>query len=181
MENDSVHSAIETAKKKTSVYVPSQWHTVITLARRKNPYVVIPIKYDDITDFKTYTNKVCPNMKALRSGVRVNWLKIRWLQVRKDEDKSIFVNYNFRPENFMELKTQKKTRKQLNAGGQKLLYNAKLPISSAKKKDLLSLCESGIIPEDLHGYYRSLPVVANMKELLPLPDDADDMDDDDEQ
>ena len=39
MECDSIHSTIETAKRKTSVFVPSQWNTVIKLARKKNPIV----------------------------------------------------------------------------------------------------------------------------------------------
>lgn len=95
MENDSVHSAIETDKKKTHVYVPSQWHTVITLARRRDPYVVIPIKHDGIDDFKTFTSKHCPNMKNVVTGERVNWLKVKWIQVRRNEETSIFLNYSF--------------------------------------------------------------------------------------
>ena len=35
MESDSMNSAIETAKRTTQVHVPSQWDTVIRLARKK--------------------------------------------------------------------------------------------------------------------------------------------------
>jgi hypothetical protein len=41
MECDSMHSAIEFAKKKTDIYIPSQWATIIRMARRKNPYYVV--------------------------------------------------------------------------------------------------------------------------------------------
>ena len=52
MECDSMHSAIEFAKSKTEIFVPSQWDTVILMARRKDPYLVVPLKYSDIWDFK---------------------------------------------------------------------------------------------------------------------------------
>ena len=35
MGSDSIHAAVEFAKKATPVYAPSQWHTVIALARKK--------------------------------------------------------------------------------------------------------------------------------------------------
>ena len=47
MESDSIHSAIEFAKRNTKVYVPSQWDTVVSMARKKNPYLVIPLTYSD--------------------------------------------------------------------------------------------------------------------------------------
>ena len=52
MECDSMHSAIEFAKRKTNVYIPSQWDTVIHVARRHSPYVVVPIRQWDFIDFK---------------------------------------------------------------------------------------------------------------------------------
>jgi hypothetical protein len=47
-----VHSAIEFSKKKTEIYIPSQWATIIRMTRRKNPYYVVPLQYEDIYDFK---------------------------------------------------------------------------------------------------------------------------------
>ena len=35
MECDSMHSTIEQAKKRTSIFIPSQWDTIITMARKK--------------------------------------------------------------------------------------------------------------------------------------------------
>lgn len=37
------------------------------------------------------------------------------------------------------------------------LYKSELPISYTKKQDLLKLCQSGVIPEEFHGWYSSLP------------------------
>ena len=52
-----MHAAIEFAKKKTEIFVPQQWATVIRMARRKDPYMIVPLKFGDIYDFKNFTKK----------------------------------------------------------------------------------------------------------------------------
>ena len=76
IELDTKRSTIENAKRKTSVYVPSQWNTVISLARKTKPFVVIPMKYTDFKDFKEMTKLICPNIKYTTAREKVNWLKI---------------------------------------------------------------------------------------------------------
>ncbi|CAB3229541.1 unnamed protein product [Arctia plantaginis] len=49
----------------------------------------------------------------------------------------------------------------------KQLYLNPLPISEAKKRDLLSLCTKKIIPEEYHGWYSSLPTATNEADRLP--------------
>lgn len=36
-------------------------------------------------------------------------------------------------------------------------YEHPLPITEAKKKDLMNLCRKNIIPAELHAWYASLP------------------------
>ena len=55
---------------------------------------------------------------------------------------------------------------------QAALYIHKLPISEAKK-DIVSLCQSGIIPEDCQYYYYSLPTNGGNKDRIPVPDPMD--------
>ena len=178
MECDSMHACIEGAKKETSVFVPSQWNTVVTMARKKKPFVVIPMKYTDVYDMKTFVSKYCPNMKTSTCGQRINWNNITWVQVRKSSPDSIFLNYTFSEENFMEIKVSLKTRKTSNEKVLQAAYKAKIPISAAKKKDLIQLCDKGIIPEEFHAYYNSLPAKAGTIERVPLPgsDESDDTD-----
>lgn len=71
MECDSMHAAIEFAKKKTAIYIPSQWDTVIRMARRKNPYTVIPIKHEDIIDFKQMKAQKIKNVRITIEGKRL--------------------------------------------------------------------------------------------------------------
>jgi len=166
MESDSIHSAVEHAKKNTPINVPSHWATVIAMARRNKPYVVIPLKFNDFYDLKALKTKMYGNMKVDVQGKRVNWMNIKWLQVRKETPDTLFVNYTFDPAQFLEIRV---TRRRSSHGHYQLkaCYTEKRPVSVAKKNDLLSLCRSGIIPEDCHAYYNALVTDKTKKDLLP--------------
>jgi hypothetical protein len=49
-------------------------------------------------------------------------------------------------------------------------------ISAAKKKDLVSLCRSGIIPSEYHDYYKSLPSRSIVDDKLADTDAEEDYD-----
>ena len=168
MEVDSVHSTIESAKKRTKVFVPSQWHTVVTMARKVDPYVTVPLKYGDFLNLKELCKSCCPNMKKAGSE-RVNWLKVKWVQVRCSDLNCIFVNYTFDADNFLKINTQTSvnTRRSSEYKWPQSLsqcYTDKLPISAAKKQDLMSLCNSGIIPEEFHDYYSKIKTSKSVRD-----------------
>lgn len=174
MESDSVHAAIETAKKKTKVYVPSQWETVVNFARRQNPYLVVPMKYSDFKDFKLLAKNQYKNMKVDIRGQRISWSAVKWIQIKKDTPDNIFFNYSFEKDEFLKVNFKSTTRRSGRpVSGEIELqqrYPSKLPISVCKKKDLLSLCTNGIIPESFHEYYKGLPTDAKANDRLPMPD-----------
>ena len=68
MECDSMHSAITFAKKNSPIYTPSGWDIILRMARRKNPYTVIPIRHSDILDFKLLASSVIRNTKVDKQG-----------------------------------------------------------------------------------------------------------------
>jgi len=172
MESDSIHSAVEHAKKKTQVFVPSQWATVVSLARRNKPYTVIPLRFDDFYDLKALKSATTSNMKIDIVGKRVNWLCIKWIQVRKEMPNSLFVNYGFDPNQFCEIRVTRGRMQQDDICLTKC-FCSKRPISVAKKNDLLSLCRSKIIPEEYHSYYKSLPTSKFLKDRIPDVDNSD--------
>ena len=179
MESDSIHSAVEHAKKNTKVYHPSHWDTIISMARKRNPYIVIPLNYRDFYDLKELRKNLCDNMKITTASNRVNWLKVKWIKVCKDHPHGVFFNYSFESSAFMEINVRKS-----NFRGRKTkmrniklsqLYASKLPISEAKKNDLLSLCQSGVIPDIYHTYYENLPTSKGVKDKLAEPDITEDI------
>lgn len=48
MDCESMHSAIE--QKKITIFISSQWDTVVRLARKKNSYVVVPLRLNQFFD-----------------------------------------------------------------------------------------------------------------------------------
>ena len=60
-------------------------------------------------------------------------------------------------------------------------YKQKIIISAAKKRDLLSLSKSGMIPKEYHDYYKTLTSNNTVKDVLPEPDteEPDESDTDD--
>lgn len=56
-------------------------------------------------------------------------------------------------------------------------YSSPLPISEAKKKDLINLCKKGIIPQELHLWYESLPTSNEVIDRIMEPDVTEDGED----
>lgn len=184
MECDSVHASIETTKKITPVFVPSHWNTLIALSRKQNPYIAVPMKFNHVVDFKDFVQKHCKNLKTTTTGTRINWLNVKWIEVRQSNPRSVFVNYTFDRQEFQEIQVQMSTRQRVGRALKwpesysqlQLCYTSKLPISIAKKKDLVSLCEREIIPQEFHSYYASLPESKTEKDFVPFDSDEEDTD-----
>ena len=95
MECDSMHSAITFAKKNSPIYTPSGWDIILRMARRKNPYTVIPIRHSDILDFKILASSVIRSTKVDKQGQRVNWLRLRAIQFCKGQEDIMRFKYDF--------------------------------------------------------------------------------------
>lgn len=174
MECDSIHAAIERAKRNITIYIPHQWNTVMQLARSSQaPYTVVPLEHSGFYDFKKIATMTTRDTKSDTGGARVNWLKIKWLRYLKSEADTIFFTYRMM-DNFSHLKIKGNSRR-----GQKPLprvselprrYMSRLPLSVAKKKDLLDLCDLGVVPHMHHHYYHSLPSCSSAPDRLPEAD-----------
>ncbi|XP_062577208.1 uncharacterized protein LOC134239069 [Saccostrea cucullata] len=178
MECDSMHSAIEFAKKKTEIYIPQQWSTVIRMARRKDPYNVVPLTHEDIWDFKKVQSQSMKYSKVEYNGTKINWLNIKWLRFMKEDSENILFKYDFEEE-FRKMKVTGSGKRGRPEKSKNLprKYNGKQPVSQAKKKDLLNLCKSKVISPEYHDYYKNLPCSNNVVDRLPEPDaDEDDTD-----
>jgi hypothetical protein len=95
MECDSMHPAFEFAKKKTEIYIPSQWASIIRMARRNNPYYVVPLQYEDIYDFKEVTKSTVKYSKVDSEGIKVKWMKIKWLRFSKNDAEYVLLKHKF--------------------------------------------------------------------------------------
>ena len=60
-------------------------------------------------------------------------------------------------------------------------YEARTPISFAKKKDLLQLCKKDVIPREVYSWFKALPSSRDAKDRLPEPGMIDSRSDDSEE
>jgi uncharacterized linocin/CFP29 family protein len=100
---------MEYAKRKTNIYVPSQWDTIASVARRGNAYTVISVRHPDIVDFKKVHKDHYRNVTCDIKNNKIIWNKVKHIQLRKEKPGSMFVKYDFSQE-FMEIEYTPKTR-----------------------------------------------------------------------
>lgn len=183
MEVDSMHSSIETAKKNVPVYTIHDWMTIFRMARtsrsNKKPFNVIELKFGDFIDLEKFSKLIMKNKLRNTLGEKVNWLKVKCFKYLKSKPWILQYRYDHTSE-YMDISVLGKGRPMnLNNLNLSRAYNKPRPITTAKKADLLKLCKSGVIPEDFHHYYKSLPTSKDAKDLVPEPaaEDTDQEDD----
>lgn len=184
MEADSMHSAIESQKKDTSVFSMQDWITICQRARRrkihiiekkkivKEPYKTKEFKYHEFYDLKDLASKLMFNKDKDNVGNKVQWLKIKRMRYMKGE-KRIYFNYDMSEDfNYMDVTGREGMTRATRAKRQELdfpiqlkkIYKESLPISVAKKTDLLYLIQKNIIPEELEPWYKNLKTANSVPE-----------------
>jgi hypothetical protein len=68
------------------------------MARRKDPYMIVPLKFGDIYDFKDFTKKYMKFRKEDVNGKKLNWLQIKWIRYTQENPDCIMFKYNFEDE-----------------------------------------------------------------------------------
>ena len=201
LECDSMHSAIEHAKKHVKVNSIDQWEGILTMARRKKPYKVTRLQYSDFYNLKAFVTATVSNKAIDTDGQSVNWHKVRSLCFKSNSDgslsDSVAYRYNLQDEYrhihlssaAPEMVIRKSTRRRKSrsvASAQadhseypvlsksesvialQPKYKSQIPISKAKKKDLMDLCRNKVIDEVYHSWYEALPVATGVVDKLPL-------------
>jgi hypothetical protein len=63
------------------------------MARRKDPYLIVPLKYGDLYDFKDVAKTLMKFRKEDTKGGKINWLQIRWLRYMKEKTDFLLYKY----------------------------------------------------------------------------------------
>ncbi|VEN55188.1 unnamed protein product, partial [Callosobruchus maculatus] len=160
MECDSVHSAIENHGNKIDIYTPDGWYTPARTAKTKPPfYNVIEMNYSDFLNFKEFSKSAVINKKKCEDGGTINWLKVKWIQYRKDQPTKIFFKERLSDAEFRSLVVKKEsTRNSTSFLNQVVpkLYTNTLPIDQKKFAGLIKLCQADTIKSAYHGFYEAL-------------------------
>lgn len=159
-EGDAAHSAIATAISTAgNIYVPSQLHPIVALARRKQPYKVIPLKYNDFLDFKSFSKEIrILSIKESENGKKFKWPDIKELMLNREFPTTLFFKTSHLDKSYDSIILK---RLQGNLVDIKIDILNKEPPKVAKRKydDLISLC-SGETPvvrlPEFQNFYKSL-------------------------
>jgi hypothetical protein len=169
MECDSMHSAIERAKKNTAVFSISAWRAIFELSRNKHPYKVKQLQFNEFLDCKALCDETIKNRTKDVNGKVVNWLKIKVLRFDKSDCNAIQYKYRY-GDPFVKINILGRGRRGL-IPPLTTCYNAALPIPAVKKADLLSLCKSGVIPLEHQPFFKNLVAI---KPGIPVEVDESD-------
>ncbi|XP_072387122.1 uncharacterized protein [Diabrotica undecimpunctata] len=160
---DNMHSLIERQKKRVlksgPIYVPTEWATVVKCSKKSGlPYIVREMETKDFIDFKHVSFLLGNNYKIDQNKENVKWADIKILQCRKDSPHIIFFKYNYDDElwNSFNLKKSSRTTHNIREVLLKPAYKEQPKIQMAKKKDLVYLCHSSMIPEAYHSFYENI-------------------------
>ncbi|KAL1491869.1 hypothetical protein ABEB36_012398 [Hypothenemus hampei] len=180
MEADSMHSAIEHAKRHIPVFCMNDWKTIMTMARSKRgknkisgAYTVQQLTFNDFIDSKDLSNSIIKNATRDEDGKKVQWLKIKQLRYEKKSSVIMFRNNYDEEYKIINVKSKARGSNIPKEKDLKKCYSERLPISEKKKKDLLKLCKTGVIPYEYHSWYMNLPSNGSVIDKCPEPAQSD--------
>lgn len=184
MPADSMHATIERFVKRRAVWSPSQWSTFISMAREEpGPYNVTVMQHTDFMDWSSI-EKLLPRPLTDADLNKIKWLSVRVVNLKKGQDEAA-MRFSFvdaaEVSVLLAVETAhtriSKRRQRGQTAQPKPAYSSRLPISTAKFRDLRRLCDSGVIPVKFRDEYLSLPVHDDTQDCLPETDDEDNIPD----
>ncbi|KAF0749901.1 Uncharacterized protein FWK35_00022965 [Aphis craccivora] len=135
--------------------------------RRKkssSPYSVQELKYTDFMDLRSLAGTIMKNRSVDENGEKVNWLKIKVMRYEKSNPSAIKFKYNYSDEEFKIIRVGGRGRPPKCPQTLKQLYTKQIPISDAKKNDLLKLCNTEAVPKEFHEWYKNIPSCTKNKD-----------------
>lgn len=173
LEVDAMHATIERGRKHKKVYTTREWALLISAARiNPFPYNVHTLKILDFYDLKQLSSRVIKNstkrlINMNEENEKVEWLKIKWLRFEKSKSQTIQFKYDLNSTLFFEIDVAQCNKRTQTYNWTNITlkeaYPRQIPISENKKKDLLFLLKSKIIPSDYKSFYESIPSSSRQK------------------
>lgn len=163
-EGDAIHSIIERsvkrAKKSGPVYVPDQYVSLIRNAKKKGkPLQVREMGYEDFIDFKELHSEMALNIAKDSDGNTFKLSDVKVFRFEKESDKFLY-KLSYKQENWNEVifkaVRNRRSGTQTKSIRLKPAYASKITLPDKKKKDLISLCDSNIIPHYYKPFYQAL-------------------------
>lgn len=145
--------------------VPSQLHPIFRLARRGNPYKVVPLQSQDFLDFK----QLSKDLRILKereiegsTDFVLDWKQMAEIKITKQNLHEMQFKISHNEESYQKLLLK---RQKVNLSKIKVakLNSTALNITKAKYNDMLSLCQGStpVIRSKEHKQFYELPPYKN--------------------
>ncbi|RZF48681.1 hypothetical protein LSTR_LSTR015116 [Laodelphax striatellus] len=162
LEADSMHAAIERARKHKKIFTTREWALLISTARKKS-YNVKTMLHSEIFDLSKLANEMLLNTNFNTEKEKVNWLKIKWLRVEKNDPYVVKYKYGLN-EPFMSINIHQKRNKSRQRTWDCIelvpKYSNRLSVTKEKKSDLDCMIKQQIIPADYRPFYDEISCVS---------------------
>ncbi len=161
MECDSIHSRIEKCRKNLRIFSPTEYENLMVTARTKpRPYTVKRWYFKDFYDVRSLATNTIINRNKDENGETVDWLKVKWFRCTRGSQVVQFkydVKSDFRKLDVSKVKAKGRRSKNIPVTEPsdeiptpfvltKTAYKKVLPISLAKKRDLIEMLNKKTIP-----------------------------------
>lgn len=157
MDVDKVHARIQISTKTMNIFTPDEWYEAVKGASIQGKYRVVQMGRDMGATFfniKEFQKQMIRNKNTNTEGDTVKWLKCSWLGYRKNDEDHIYYKYD-KSDEFKKISINKmKTRREITYNLTELQLGR--AISKEKYKDMISLCNTGIISTIYHDFFVSL-------------------------
>ncbi|XP_026804418.1 uncharacterized protein LOC113547996 isoform X2 [Rhopalosiphum maidis] len=171
---DSLILTIDRFIKNKTVWVPSEWPTLIRNARSNSiPLEIVEMKTSNFFDWTLVSSSFFSNHFKTNEGETISTSKLRSVLFQKQNNNiKLLISNSYTdvcPEKLVILKKRRRNVQKSEIP----CYTEHIGISSAKFNDLTKLCKDGIIPEKFHKEYYDMKSNKNVKDCLNETDDED--------
>ena len=176
MQVDAMHSCVERATKNKEVWCPTEWETIVRLARNKPfPFTATSLSYDSFLDWKSFQeiHVTLPAKDAKKESFSIK--NVRMVRFSKIQPGMIFIKYSMQPQApWSVLHLAKSTgRPSATIPLPGRAYCGPQQICTKKYKDLIKLCDENIIPSNYQNFYRNLSHSETERDALMEPDEEE--------
>ena len=136
------------------------------------------MQHSDFLNLKLLAGIFVRNKSTNETNELVSWLQLKWLRFERAKPHMVQYKYSLtEDEQFKELNCSRSPRAHSSEEPTTLsqvklaqMYEYRLPISVAKKKDLLQLLKDEVIPDAYRAFYENLPTSMSARDTLPMRD-----------
>ncbi|KAK3925611.1 30S ribosomal protein S12 [Frankliniella fusca] len=180
MECDQIHAQIEKKRRKATIELhhPRDWYNFIRSVPYKTSNLIVrEMRQEHFLDYASLLQQKKDGPLVMREkncdGDHFLFAPVQWFQYRKENPTTVYYKTELSSElAFLKMNFRRRGKLGSNSLRPKQCYHSPLPISAAKKADLLSLLPQ--VNPLYHKYYQDLPT-DNSGDVDPdcLPKDTD--------